>query len=45
MFGLQKMIKKEKKNVKENDFFVFGFIMKKINIIKIIQKFVYLKII
>ena len=51
MFGSHKVARKEKKNAKENDFFIFDFTMKnskkkkKLNIIKIIKKFVYFKII
>ena len=30
MLGYQKILKKEKKNVKENDFFMFGCHMKNI---------------
>ena len=44
MFGSWKVSKKEKKNVKENYFLIFGFIIKntkknKSNIIKIIKLF------
>ena len=39
MFGFQKIPKKEKKNVRENDFLVFGYPLKKYkrksNIIKV----------
>ena len=50
MFGSHKVARKEKKNAKENDFFIFDFTIKnskkkKLNIIKIIKKFVYFKII
>ena len=30
MFGSRKILRKEKKNVKENDFFMFGCYMKNI---------------
>ena len=29
MFSSDKVLRKEKKNVKENDFFMFGFIIEK----------------
>ena len=50
MFGSHKVARKEKKNAKENDFLIFDFTIKnskkkKLNIIKIIKKFVYFKII
>ena len=49
MFDSQKSTKERKKNVKENDFFIFGFIIEKCkrksNIITIGQKLVYFSII
>ena len=46
MFGSWKVSKKEKKNVKENYFLIFGFIIKntkknKSNVIKIIKGYLY----